>query len=94
MYKRVVKNYIDDKPRYLTDPESSFVKVIKYTDYKAMSVKMVQDVLRNQHIVITDYPIELIVPTDTVEFDEAGLQLLKNLEAHIQFQGQYFHSRL
>ena len=88
-----MKKYVDNKLRYLTEPNSSFIKVIKYTDYKAMSAKMVQDVLRNQHIVITEYPIELIVPTDTVKFDEAGLQLLKNLEAHIQFQGKYFHSR-
>jgi len=67
--------------------------VIKYADYKAMSNKVVQDVLYNQHIVITEYPIELIVPTDTIKFDETGLQLLKNLEEHIKFQGKYFHLR-
>ncbi len=67
--------------------------MIKYADYKAMSNKVVQDVLYNQHIVITEYPIELIVPTDTIKFDETGLQLLKNLEEHIKFQGKYFHLR-
>lgn len=53
-----------------------------------MSTKAVQDVLRNQHMVITEFPIELVVPTDDVKFDEAGLQLLKNLEANIVFQGK------
>ncbi len=77
-----MKNYVNEKPRYLSEPKSSYITVIKYADYKAMSVKAVQDELRNRHIVITEFPTELIVPTDNVKFDEAGLQLLKNLEAN------------
>ena len=53
-----------------------------------MSVKEVQDVLRVQHIVITDFPLELVGPTHgPVAFDEAGLHHLRNLESPIKFQG-------
>lgn len=54
-----------------------------------MPVKLVQAVLRHQHILITDFPTELIVPSDQpVAFDEAGLQLLTNIENTIEFQGK------
>ena len=62
---------------------------MNYAEYKAMNAKEVQSVLRDQHIVIMVFPMQLIVPTDAVNFDEAGLQLLKNLEAPIVFQGKF-----
>jgi hypothetical protein len=83
MYQCVVANYANNKLCYLSDPPLSRISVFQYADYKAMNAKAVQNVTRDQHIVITEYPIELIVPTDTVKFDEAGLQLLKNLEVPI-----------
>jgi hypothetical protein len=88
LHRGIRKDYVEGKPRYLSDPGSSCIKVTTYADYKRMSTKAVQDVLRKQHIVITEFPIELVVPTDDVVFDEAGLQLLKNLEANIVFQGK------
>ena len=53
-----------------------------------MSVNAVQSLLRDYHIAITGFPTEQAVETDQVDFDEAGLQLLKNLEAPIEFQGK------
>jgi len=78
-----------NKPCYLSDPTSSLIRVMNYAEYKAMNAKEVQSVLRDQHIVITAFPMQLIVPTDAVNFDEAGLQLLKNLKAPIIFQGKF-----
>lgn len=53
-----------------------------------LSVAQVQETLRLQHIVITDVPLEQVVPTTgPVAFDEAGLRQLRNLESPIIFQG-------
>jgi hypothetical protein len=44
--------------------------------------------LRRQHLLITHIPIEQVVQVDQpIWFDAAGLQLLKNLQAPIPFQG-------
>jgi hypothetical protein len=51
-----------------------------------MSVSEVQKKLRLRHLVITDMPVEQVdVP---VEFDEAGLQELTNLDSKIHIQGK------
>jgi hypothetical protein len=76
-------------PRYLSNPNSSAVRIIEYEKYKALSVKEVQDVLRVQHIVITHFPLETVGPTHgPVAFDEAGLRHLRNLESPIKFHGK------
>ena len=80
---------MDGKPRYISDPDTTSIHILSYADYKLLSVRAVQYLLRNQHLVITDFPTEHVAPTDQViEFDEAGLQLLTNLEAPIEFQGK------
>jgi hypothetical protein len=85
-----VENYVDNKPRYITAPDTSHVKLLTYQAYQAKSVKEIQALLRGHHLLITGYPTEKVIQNDTpVKFDEAGLQLLKNLEAHIPFQGKY-----
>jgi len=53
-----------------------------------MPVRAVQMLLRDYHIAIMGVPTEQIVNVDQVEFDEAGMQLLTNLEAPIEFQGK------
>jgi len=53
-----------------------------------LSVAQVQGTLRLQHIVITDIPLEQVVPTTgPVAFNEAGLRQLRNLESPITIQG-------
>jgi hypothetical protein len=88
LHRHAVERYVDGKPCYISDPDKSRIRVMKYADFKALTAKAVQGVLRNHHILITEYPIELVVPADDVQFDEAGLQLLKNLETNIPFQGK------
>ena len=88
MHDLVVENYINDAPRYISAPDKSHIRVLTYRDYKAKSVKAVQALLRHQHLLITDIPIEQVVQVDQpIQFDAAGLQLLKNLQAPIPFQG-------
>ena len=79
---------MNDQPRYISDPGTSHIRVLGYAEYKAMPVNEVQSLLRDYHIVITGFPTEQVVETDHVDFDEAGLQLLKNLEVPIKFQGK------
>ena len=88
LHHHAVKHYVDGKPHFISDPDNSHIRVMKYVDFKALTAKAVQGVLQNHHILITEYPIELVVPTDDVQFNEAELQLLKNLETNIPFQGQ------
>ena len=89
MHGLVEANYVLDRPRYITDKDSSHIRVLSYGEYKIMPVVAIQSILRFRHIVITGFPTELVVPTDQeVAFDEAGLQLLTNLEAPIEFQGR------
>jgi len=87
-----VQNYVNDQPRYISAPDTSHVRVLSYADYKLMSVEAVQSLHRDRHLAITDFPTEQVVPTDQVDFDEAGLQLLTNLEAPIEFQGKLSES--
>ena len=69
------------EPRY-----QSAVKVIPYAQYRKLSVAEVQTILRLQHIVITDIPTEQ--DDMPVQFDEAGLQELTNLDSKIHIQGE------
>ena len=89
LHELVVENYVQDRPRYTSDPDTSHVHVLTYVEYKVKSVGEIQSLLCDYHLTITDFPTDQVVPTDQVDFDEAGLQLLTNLEAPIEFQGKF-----
>lgn len=82
-YHYVEECYKDGKPRYLSDESSSHIKLISHAEYMNMSVKDVQDLLRQKHILLTDTPL------CPLNFDEKGLQVLTNLDAMIEFQGSF-----
>ena len=87
----MVERYVDGKPRYITDPDTSHVCVLTHEEYKAKTVKEIQDLLATHHILITGYATENVVQVDRPpKFDEAGLQLLKNLQACIPFHGRCY----
>ena len=74
IYNDVKENYTNNKPRYLSYPKASYIKLIDYEEYKTLSVGKVQEILIHRHIVITNVPPELVgVTSGPVEFDEAGL---------------------
>jgi len=87
-YNFVKKNYMNDQPHYISDPDKSHIHVLSYVEYKAMSANAVQLLLRDYHIATTGFPTEQVIETDQVDFNKAGLQLLKNLKAPIKFQGK------
>ena len=88
LFDNVEKNYLQKYPRYISSPRSSFIEVIDYTKYQALSVRQVQSILAGKHIVITNIPPAQLGGTHgPVEFDEAGLCHLRNLDSPIKFQG-------
>ena len=80
-FKDLVKSCDADSglPRYL-DGQSS-IEVIDNAEYLKLSIPQIQEKLRLRHLVITGRP------TETVDFDESGLQVLTNLDSKVQFQG-------
>jgi len=92
LHDLVKQNYVNNQPRYISDPGTSHICVISYADYKFMPIKAVQFFHRAYHLAITGFPTKQVVETDQVNFDKAGLQLLTNLEAPIEFQGKLSQS--
>ena len=88
----MVASYVGDQPRYISDPDASHIRILTYAEYKVKSAGEIQSLLRDYHLAITDFPTDQVVPTDRIDFDEAGLQLLTNLEAPIEFQGKWLES--
>jgi hypothetical protein len=74
------------RPRYMEKGYQSTVEVIPYAKYRKLSVSEVQTILRLRHIVITDVPTDL--DDMPVQFDEAGLQELMNLDSKVHIQGE------
>lgn len=70
------------KPRYLDEHLQSSIKLVSYEKYRTMTTQEVQGYLRYRHLLITG------MPTEAVEFDEAGLQELTNLQSKVHFHGE------
>ena len=79
-------NAENGQPRYLVEGYQSGIEVIPYEEYKRLSASEVQSKLAVRHLVITHIPMEL---DETVEFNEAGLQELTNLDSKIHIQGMF-----
>ena len=59
------------------------VEVLTYERYQEMSTSELQDKLRYWHLVITG------MPTEEVQFDESGLQVLTNWDSSVHMQGDF-----
>lgn len=70
-------------PLYLSNPEKSIFRWMKYTDLCAASASEVQDILRHKNIALYD------VLVDILSFDVNGLQFLEKMLDHIIFQGEF-----
>lgn len=87
-------NYIQDRPRQLSAPDTSIIKTLTYEEYEALSVADVQDILKVKHIVVTDMPLRQVVSSKgPIAFDEAGIRRLRNLDFPIEIQGMLYRSR-
>jgi hypothetical protein len=72
----------------LEDGYQSTIEVIPYIDYERLSASEVQSKLSLRHLVITDVPSEY--GETPIEFNEAGLQVLTNMDSKIHIQGESF----
>jgi len=80
-YNRAVDCYHDGRPRYLSDPSTSILRVIPWEKFDQMPVHEVQALLAQSHIVVTDHP------TRAISFDEDGLEKLRSLDLVTEIQG-------
>lgn len=78
----VEANYVDGKPRYLSDPSTSVFRIVSEDEFKAMSDTMIQDILRQQHIVVTGRK------RSEYSFDLDGLETLAALDKPIIIHGK------
>lgn len=74
--------YVDGRPLHVAAPSKSAVAVYTESEFVAMGDRKVLDVLRDQHIVITDMPKEPFL------FDEDGLSALKPISSPVTIQGK------
>jgi hypothetical protein len=78
-----LKLYKCGQPRYISDPDNSVLWIIPHDQFKKLPVREVQNLLAGCHIVVTG------VPTETLAFDEDGLESLQGLDATTEIQGWY-----
>jgi hypothetical protein len=64
----------------------SAIEIIPYAEYQKLSVSETQMKLQLHHLVITGVPTEQ--DDMPIRFDEAGLQVLTNLDSKIPIQGE------
>ena len=57
------------------------VEVLTYERYQEMLISELQDKLHYRHLVIMG------MPTEEVQFDELGLQVLTNWDSSVHMQG-------
>jgi hypothetical protein len=71
----------------MVDDYQSAIEIIPYAEYQRLSVSETQTKLELRHLVITGVPTEQ--DETRVQFDEAGLQVLTNLDSKIPIQGEF-----
>jgi len=78
----VAANYVGGVPLHIARPDDSIFRVMPEAEYLQKSPSEVQEIMRTQHIVVTD---RLEPP---LEFDKNGLRsLCQNLSNTVTIQG-------
>lgn len=81
--EEIKRTFIDDKPRHLTAGSGSAFRVIEQEDYMKMGVSEIQEVLRQQCIVVPGSG------APNVKFDEQGLGRLDCLSNVVTMRGKH-----
>jgi len=77
-----MEQYEGGLPLHLKDPGRSAIKTMLESEFLTMSSKEIQDVLRHQHILISDCAFQQL------KFDEDGLRTLCPPWQTIEVQGE------
>ncbi len=79
----IKKFFVNGLPPHTSGSDQSSIHIFSNAEFDFLTTQQVQDIFQMKHIVVTD------VPTEDVQFDAKGLQLLTNLGATIKFQGWF-----
>lgn len=81
-HSQMEKCYELGLPLYLSQSTRSIVRVISQNHYQNMSAADVHSTIRGCHILVSG------VSTETLEFNEVGLQALRGLDAAVRIHGE------
>ena len=79
--KSLQRNYVNEKPLFITDPSRSIFKILSDSEFRTWPIRKIQEILRTKHIVVTDRR------TQDFRFDERGLRTLRPLNEPITIHG-------
>jgi hypothetical protein len=79
--RQLAEDYVDGKPPHTVEGAISVFHILTQEEYDKKSVREIQDILRQQHIVIVDRP------QSRVKFDANGLRTLTRLNEPVSVQG-------
>lgn len=74
--------HLDGIPLHVRKPELSVFKVLAFSEFEQLSVKEVQNMLRTQHLLLTNEP------SSRLEFNMKGLRTLRNASNTVTIQGE------
>lgn len=82
MMDAVEAHYVDNKPRHISKPATSAFKIISGPEFDRLDDQTVQNILRQQHIVVFDHE------KPQCKFDLEGLETLAPLNRKIIIHGK------
>ena len=83
IHKAIVAGYKDDRPLWMSSPESSTFYIISKHDFERKTDQEIQDIFRRRHILVHDQ----FKPT--LAFDEKGLKTLGDFYKSVTIQGEH-----
>ena len=79
--RQLEEDYIDGKPPHVVEGAMSVFHILTQEEYDKKSVRVIQEILRTQHIVIVG------AQQLRVKFDANGLRTLTRLNEPVSIQG-------
>jgi len=79
--RQLEEDYIDGKPPHVVEGATSVFHILTQEEYDKKSVRVIQEILRTQHIVIVG------AQQSRVKFDANGLRTLTRLNEPVSIQG-------
>ena len=79
--RQLEREYIDGKPPHVVEGAMSVFHILTQEEYDKKSVRVIQEILRTQHIVIVG------AQQSRVKFDANGLRTLTRLNEPVSIQG-------
>jgi hypothetical protein len=83
-FASIEREYQDEKPLHIADPDRSCFAIITHEEYEKLSSKGLSQLLACKDVVVTN------CGDPGVTFDAAGLRTLSPLDSQVSIQGKCF----